>query len=55
VRNALTNRLHKSDDPMVLREVHRIWGSIVERRELPWPAPARRRFEERGAEEAMRT
>lgn len=32
-----TNGLHESDDPAVLREVGRIWGAIVDRRELPWP------------------
>jgi hypothetical protein len=43
-RCGLTNGLHESEDPVVLREVDRIWGDIVERAELPWPAPACRHW-----------
>jgi hypothetical protein len=39
VRCELTDGLHESDDPEMLREVHRIWGSVVARGKLPWPAP----------------
>ena len=49
VRCELTNGLHESNDAKVLREVHRIWGTIVDRADLPWPALADRRFEARGA------
>jgi ADP-heptose:LPS heptosyltransferase len=40
VRTELTDGLHESDDPMVLREVDRIWQTIVGRSDLPWPALA---------------
>ena len=40
VRCALTNGLHQSDDPAVLAEVHRIWGSLAKREALPWPSLA---------------
>jgi hypothetical protein len=39
-RTELTRGLHESSDPFVLQEVHRIWQTVVERVDLPWPAPA---------------
>ena len=39
MRSELTNGLHESDDPGLLREVDRIWRGIIERTELPWPTP----------------
>lgn len=53
VRCELTDGLHDSNDPTVLREIHRIWGTIVERADLPWPALACRHFEERGTAEMI--
>jgi Glycosyltransferase family 9 (heptosyltransferase) len=54
VRTALTDGLCESDDAIVLREVHRIWRTIIEQAELPWPDPAALRdFEERGAHEMI--
>jgi Glycosyltransferase family 9 (heptosyltransferase) len=53
VRCEATDGLHQSDDPTVLREVHRIWGAIVERAELPWPVLVRRQVEDRGVAEMM--
>ena len=37
-RTELTDGLHESDDPVLLREVRRIWRTIVAREDLPWPA-----------------
>jgi len=53
VRTALTHGLHESTDPVVLREVERIWRAIVERPDLPWPALVRHRCDERNAAHAM--
>ena len=41
-RTALTDGLHESNDALVLREVQRIWQTLIERTELPWPDPATR-------------
>lgn len=43
LRTALTDGLHESGDPAVLRETQQIWRSAVTRTDLPWPAPRRRR------------
>jgi ADP-heptose:LPS heptosyltransferase len=40
VRCDLTNGLHASEDPGVLREVDRIWGALAKREDLPWPVLA---------------
>jgi hypothetical protein len=40
VRSALTDGLHDSDEPSVLREVQRMWRTILAREDLPWPAAA---------------
>ena len=42
-RTELTDGLHESDDPVLLREVRRIWRTIVDREDLPWPAADRPR------------
>jgi hypothetical protein len=39
VRTGLTQGLHESGKPVVLDEVDRLWQSIVERDDLPWPTP----------------
>jgi hypothetical protein len=40
VRTALTDGLHESDDPSVVREVQQIWRTIIACEDLPWPAAA---------------
>jgi ADP-heptose:LPS heptosyltransferase len=40
VRTALTDGLHESDDPSVVREVQQIWRTVTAREDLPWPAAA---------------
>lgn len=44
MRTELTHGLHESNDPAVLRQVGRTWQAIVERPDLPWPAPVRAPF-----------
>jgi ADP-heptose:LPS heptosyltransferase len=48
-RTEVTDGLHESDDAVVLREVRRIWQTLVDRTELPWPTPALQRNDERRA------
>jgi len=38
MRTSLTDGLHESRDPAVLREVQGIWQALVESADLPWPA-----------------
>ncbi|MGN6528380.1 MAG: ADP-heptose--LPS heptosyltransferase [Burkholderiaceae bacterium] len=53
VRTELTDGLHESGNPAVLREVRRIWRAILGRTDLPWPDLAHHRVQARDDALAM--
>lgn len=53
MRTELTRGLHESNDPVVLQEVHRIWQTVIERTDLPWPALMRRQLDGAGTGQMM--